>query len=122
MTPKTELPSLTPEQLETLAQYALLNVGLTEVKSRLKDVLEFGFDPERRWVNTYFRVPEPGILITREHIANALTKKRNGAITERDLTNWASMLLMNGAYEFDSKDEELITEWLNDISYDLDPT
>jgi hypothetical protein len=32
------------------------------------------------------------------------------------------MLLMNDAYEFDSKDEDFIASWLNDISYNLDPT
>ena len=86
--------------------------------------MEFSFEPEKRWLNTYFLVPEPGIPITRERIANALTKKRKGLVTERDLVYWATMLLVNHAYDVDpeNKDEGFVADWLNDISYDLDPT
>ena len=65
-------------------------------------------------------MPEPGIVITREHISNALEQKRVGLITERDLVHWATILLMNDAYVLDPGDEDLIAEWLNDISFNLD--
>jgi hypothetical protein len=64
-------------------------------------------------------VPEPGILITREHIQNALERKRFGLITESDLVLWATVLLMNDAYALDPADEDLIADWLNDISFNL---
>lgn len=115
---------LTSEQWRVLEQYSRLEVGLDEVRRALRDVMEFNFEPEKRWLNTYFLVPEPGIPITREHIANALTKKRKGLVTERDLVYWATMLLVNHAYDVDPEDQDegFVADWLNDISYDLDPT
>lgn len=68
-----------------------------------------------------FIAPEPGVPITKWHIENALMKKRNGNITDERLIEWATMLLMNHGYEFDKKDEDLIADWLNDISFDLRP-
>jgi hypothetical protein len=88
----------------------------------MRTVMEFNFEADKRWLNTYFLVPEPGIPVTREHIACALSKKRKGLITEKDLVYWATMLLMNDAYELDQTDEDFISDWLNDISYHLDAT
>jgi hypothetical protein len=122
MTQRTELPKLTPEQLAALERYARLEIGLEDIRSTLRGVVDFNFEPESRWIDQHFHIPEPGIPITREHIQNALTKKRYGLVGERDLVHWASMLLMNDAYEFDSKDEDFIANWLNDISYNLNPT
>lgn len=122
MTQSTELPELTNAQWEVLGRYARLETSLDDVRQELRSVMEFNFEPENRSIYTFFRVPEPGIPITREHIENALAKKRLGQIGERDLVYWASMLLLNDAYEFDSKEEEFIADWLNDISYNLDPT
>ena len=65
-------------------------------------------------------MPEPGIIINREHISNALERKRFGLITERDLVHWATIILLNDAYVFDPGDEDLISEWLNDMSLNLD--
>jgi hypothetical protein len=65
-------------------------------------------------------MPEPGIVITREHVSNALERKRFGLLTERDLVHWATILLLNDAYVLDPGDEDLIAEWLNDISLNLD--
>jgi len=64
-------------------------------------------------------MPEPGIVITRDHIANALDLKRAGLISERDLVHWATILLQDDAYVLDPGDEDLIAEWLNDISLNL---
>ena len=119
---QSRLPELTPEQRRILEQYSWFEAELEEVRSALRGVMESNFKPDKRWLNAYFLVPEQGILVTREHIANALAKKREGLITERDLVYWAAMLLMNHAYELDPKDEDFIADWLNDISYDLDPT
>jgi hypothetical protein len=122
MTQKTNPPELTSEQWKVLEKYSWFEVGLDEVRVALRDVMEFNFEPEKRWLNTNFLVPEPGIPVTREHIANALTKRREGLITERDLVYWATMLIGNDAYELDPKNEDFIADWLNDISYDLDPS
>ena len=95
----------------------------------LTGIFEFTVDPKRKTSEGYaqrrtatgnFRLPEPGILVTRGHIENALERKRFGLITERDLVIWATVLLLNDAYVWDPADEDLIADWLNDISVNLD--
>ena len=124
ITEESQLPSLTTDQLEVLRRFALFEASLEEVRSSLAGISEFNFAPQSvrsadRTAWTNFRVPEPGIVITREHIVNALERKRFELITEHDLTRWATMLLMNDAYSLDPADEDLIADWLNDISINL---
>lgn len=126
-TEESKLPSLTPDQLEVLRKFALFEIGVEEMQRSLAGVFEFNFEPTApansslyRTAKTHFRVPEPGIVIAREHIANALERKRFELITERDLVIWATVLLMNDAYALDPADEDIIADWLNDISFNLD--
>ena len=120
MKEESELPSLTPDQIDVLRRYALFEAGIAEVRKALAGVFDFDLKPARRMASTTFRVPEPGIVITREHISNALERKRFDLISERDLVQWATILLWNDAYVLDPGDEDLIAEWLNDISLNLD--
>jgi hypothetical protein len=125
------LPTLTPNQLDALQKFALLEMGEEELQRRLAGVFEIHFEGaptapagrhQRRTVSGNFRMPEPGIVITRDHISNALERKRFGLITERELVHWATILLLNDAYVLDPGDEDLIAEWLNDLSLNLDPS
>lgn len=106
--------------MQVLRRFACLEVGVDEIQRSLAGVFEFDLDPNRRSASTYFRVPEPGIAVTRDHISRALEQKRLGLISERELVQWATMLLLNDAYMPDPKDEDFVAEWLNDISYNLD--
>jgi hypothetical protein len=124
-----QLPSLTPIQMEALRRFASFQMAEDELARILAGTFEINFETVhqsgdsqglRRTASGRFRVPEPGIVITREHISNALEQKRVGLITERDLVHWATILLMNDAYVLDPGDEDLIAEWLNDISFNLD--
>lgn len=119
MIPKTELPLLTRHQLDVLRRFALMEATVEDIRRSLAGVFEFDLAPEHRSSSIHFRVPEPGIFITRDHISKALERKRLGLISERELVYWATMLLLNDAYEPDPKEEELVAEWLNDISYNL---
>lgn len=126
---ESELPSLTVQQLDALERFALLEIRFDEFRTAMAGVFEIQFEPKlktaegwslRRTATGHFRVPEPGIVITREHISNALERKRFELITERDLVIWATVLLLNDAYVWDDADEDLIADWLNDISLNLD--
>jgi hypothetical protein len=119
---KIDLPSLTPHQLEVLRRFALLDATVDEVLDSLTGVFDIDLAPDRRTARVHFRVPEPGVVIGRHHISRGLEKKRLGLISERELAYWATMLLLNDAYQLDPKDEDFIAEWLNDISYNLDAT
>jgi hypothetical protein len=129
MKQEPELPPLTEEQLEVLRRFALFETGVDEMRRSLAGVFEFDFGRsegaatgrvERATATGHFRIPEPGIVITRDHISNALERKRFELISERDLVHWATILLLNDAYVWDAADEDLIAEWLNDISLSLD--
>jgi hypothetical protein len=128
MTREAELPNLTNEQLDTLRRFALLELTVPEMLRSLAGVFEVDFQSrqqpdsdlvQRRTASGHFRMPEPGIVITRDHIANALDLKRADMISERDLVHWATILLQDDAYVLDPGDEDLIAEWLNDISLNL---
>jgi len=115
--------------MEALRRFASFQMPENELCRALAGAFEINFETVRqsvegqsfrRTASGRFRVPEPGIVITREHISRALEQKRIGLITERDLVHWATILLMNDAYVLDPGDEDLIAEWLNDISFNLD--
>jgi len=129
MTPEPSFPPLTETQLDVMRRFALLEIGVDEMHRSLEGVFEVYFEPkeevdgkvtQRRTAHNRFPIPEPGIVITREHIVNALERKRFELITERDLVVWATVLLLNDAYVWDPGDEDLIADWLNDISVNLD--
>jgi hypothetical protein len=122
LTEETKLPSLTPRQIEALRRFATFGMDIESLRAALAGIFEFDFEKGLRTADGHFRMPEPGIVITREHISTALEKKRLGQITERDLVFWATMLLMNDAYALDPGDEDMVAEWLNDISFNLDAT
>jgi hypothetical protein len=124
-----EQPPLSDQQMDMLRRYALFEVGLDEMLRSMGTAFDISFDRseepdpgaiQRRSANNRFPIPEPGIVITREHISNALERKRFELVSERDLVYWATVLLLNDAYVFDPGDEDLIAEWLNDISFNLD--
>ncbi|HZB87884.1 MAG TPA: hypothetical protein VE291_04435 [Terracidiphilus sp.] len=118
---ESKLPSLTAEQLDLLRRYALFEATLDELRKALAGVWSIEFSPTHRTASTHFRVPEPGIVLTREHIANALERRRFDLISERDLAEWATVLLANDAYALDPANEDLIADWLNDIGANLGP-
>ena len=120
MRDESELPSLTHNQMEVLRRFALLEMSVEELRDSMTGVFEFDLGRGQRAAHTHFRMPEPGIAITRAHISNALERKREGEVSERDLVHWATILLLNDAYVLDPGDEDLIAEWLNDISLHLD--
>jgi hypothetical protein len=125
---ESQLPPLTEAQLDLLRRFALFEANTQELRRTLTGLYEVNLELQtvggrlqRRSAAGRFRLPEPGIVITREHIQNALERRRFDLITERDLAEWATILLMNDAYVLDPADEDLIAEWLNDISVNLDP-
>jgi hypothetical protein len=114
------LPALAPSQMGALSRFAGFEMRVDELRIALAGAFDFDLTAGRRTARTHFRVPEPGIVITRAHIANALELKRLGRISERDLIDWATILMLNDAYVLDPGDEDLIAEWLNDLSLNLD--
>lgn len=120
MIDESQLPHLTQHQQDVLRRFAWLEADIDELRAAMAGVFEFNLQRGQRAARTWFKMPEPAIAITRAHLEKALSRKRDGLITERDLVNWATLLLLNDAYVLDPGDEDLIAEWLNDISLHLD--
>ena len=140
-TPNTETRRhLTEDERETLAQFARLEISLQELKNRLAGMLEIDFrhvevpgieetsrftteqviEPQQpmaeRKLTSYFLLPQPGIRIEKWHIKNALDKHSREEITDNELGDWATMLLLNEAYDWEGPDEDEIAEMLNELS------
>lgn len=112
---------LTVKEIECLRRFAKFEISLWRVRVCLRGVMKFNFNARAnkgtRSMETKFIVPEPGILVTKQDIDNALVKRNRREISDKQLIEWATMLLMNDAYELDPKDEDLIAERLNEISF-----
>ena len=97
----------------------MLQATVQEVRAALDESLGADLVPLGRRSRIRYRLPEPGVVITRDHISNALDLKRFGLITERGLSDWATILLANDAFVLAPGDEDLIADWLNDLSANL---
>jgi hypothetical protein len=122
MIPRTDIRGLTPDQFEALRRFLAFEASTVDIRHRLAGVFEFDLDPERRTASSHFLVPEPGIIVTGDHIARALEREQRGDITQQELIDWATMLLLNDAYQPDPREEDYVAEWLNRISYEFDPS
>ncbi|MBV9760484.1 MAG: hypothetical protein JO340_07970 [Acidobacteriaceae bacterium] len=91
-------------------------IPLEEVRLQLGCMLEMDFSSTKRTLTSYFLLPHPGIRIEMAHIRNALDKYSRGQITDTELSDWATMLLLNEAYEWSGPDEDGIAEMLNELS------
>jgi hypothetical protein len=88
-----------------------------ELRQRLRGAVELDFYGEHRTLTEHFEIPEPGVRIEREHIENALDKRRRGEITGKELADWAAILVMIHAYDWQGSEEGEIADWLHDLSY-----
>jgi len=96
-----------------LAQFARLEISLAELIRAFEGMLSVEFGPTERRLTSRFLCAEPGIRIEKELITNALEKRKKGGVAEGELFDWAAMLLLNDAYEWQGPDEE-IAEVLNE--------
>lgn len=128
------LPILTSEQIGVFERYARLEITFDDVRRALRGLFDCSFEPTKggmihsaysrigdergnRWIDQRFRIPERRIVITREHLRNALAKNQLNEFSEQDLICWACMVLYCDVYDFDKKDEDFIGDSITDISY-----
>ncbi len=109
---------LLPEVRKALEKFLRLEITSDELKKRLARVARFTVTEAERKIEPFFRPLQPGILVSKWHIENALNTKRVGQITESELAEWAAIvLLLSDAYEFESVHEDEVADWLNDLSW-----
>lgn len=110
------MSSLTRKQRRALEEFAELKISIDELRERLQGVLEFDFREQERKLTSHYGTPVPGVRVELETIQAAMDKHARGEISTEQLADWATMLLLNDAYDWESPKEEQIADWLNDIS------
>jgi hypothetical protein len=100
---------------EALVQFARLEISLDDLCSRLQGMLTVDFGSKQRRLTSNFLAAEPGIQIEKQILQHAVDHRSSGAITARQLSDWAAMLIMNDAYEWEGLDEQVIDQ-LNEFA------
>ena len=114
-TPKRR--ALTRSEHRALEKFARLEISLEKLQRSLGKMLEFSFGEHERRLNSYFLFPRPGVRVELKYIKAAVDKNARGEITTEQLADWATMLLLNDAYDWEGgQDEDEIADWLNEIS------
>lgn len=97
-------------------EYADLKISLEELRPRLAGVVEFDFQNHERRLDSHYGTPVPGVRIELKHIRAAMEKQARGEISTEQLADWATMLLLNDAYDWEGPEEDEIAGWLNEMS------
>lgn len=115
--------ALTDSERQALRDFAELKISSREFEREMREVLTIRSHDRRRTIDIHFKdASTPVVWIDKHHLERALANRRNGLISEEELSEWASILLMVDVYAIGSRDEELIVQWLNDLSYGLNET
>ena len=101
---------------KALEQFVRLEISLEELTRALSKVMALTFAEDERRLATHFALPEPGVRVSMEHIHNAMAKHTREETTTKELSEWAAMLLLNEAYDWQGPQEDEIADWLNEIS------
>jgi len=107
-----------PGERDLLERFARMEISLADLCRNLQGMLSVEFGLYQRRLTSHFLAAEPGIRIEKQHVQNALDRRRAGQISERDLSDWAAMLQLNDAYDWEGLDEEEIAQSLNELSVD----
>jgi hypothetical protein len=112
-----------PDTLASIDKFARCELALEDLCRIVRDVVgpDLRHNEKLPWVNLNSVCPVPAIRITRQHVDNAAAKRRQKQVSERQLVNWATMLMINDVFFWSGEDAELVGEWLERISMDLIP-
>ena len=106
----------TPAERELMAGFARMEVSLGELCDQLEGMLTVDFGKGVRRLTSQFLAAEPAIRIELCDIQHARNQNSGGTVSDRELSEWAAMLLMNDAYGWEGTDEEEIADSLNQLS------
>src|SRR5262249_38129678 len=107
--------ALKRRERKALEQFARLEISLKQLKEALSQVLEISFAEDKRTLFPHFVPPEPGVRVRLQHIHDAMAKHARDEITTQQLSEWAAMVLLNEAYDWQGPEEDEIADWLNEI-------
>jgi len=114
--PKNPVKKFTKAHRRALEEFADLKISLEELRQRLAGMVEFDFQNHERRLDSHYGTPVPGVCIELKHIRAAMEKHARGEISTEQLADFATMLLLNHAYDWEGPEEDEIAGWLNEIS------
>ena len=106
---------LTKKQRKVLEEFAAQRISIEELRRLMQGALEFDFHREARKLTSHYGLPVPGVHVEPEHVQAAMDKHARGMISTQQLADWATMLLLNDAYDWNGPKEAQIADWLSDI-------
>ena len=106
----------TDQERELFELFVRLNISLETLISKLNGMMDLDFDGQERRFTSYFLLSEPGIKVEKEDIQFVLDRHWRGEISDREVSQWATMLLMNEVYDWAGQDEDEIAELLNELA------
>ncbi len=83
------------QEREGLVEFTRLEISRDDLCSRLQGTLIIDFNSKERRLTSCLLDAEPGFQIEERHVRHALEEQTRGAITARQLSDWAAMLIMN---------------------------
>jgi hypothetical protein len=115
----SQLPELSEFQLESLRKFLRFEMDAEALRPILAPLITFTIDGPDTIQTLDFRagIPKRSVRVTIQDLDIAEEKARKGEISKRRLQQWASMLLMNGAFDWAERDEDIIAERLNEICW-----
>jgi len=104
------------KERDLLIRFANCEISLAQLTEDLCGRIEINFDSDVRGLRSNFLPAEPAIRIGLNHIDRAKSKNSAGKLSNEDLMNWATMILLNDAYVWDGPEEAEIADRLSDLS------
>lgn len=108
------------DQIEILNKFAWGEISLDAMHAQLSKII--GRPVRRNPMMRHFGVngicADRTIRITRAHLENVLCKRRSKRMSDRDLVDWATMLMINDAYYWNWRDS-ILSEWISRFHLDL---
>lgn len=92
-----------------------MEISIPALCEQLQGMLTACFRVGERRLTSHFLAAEPAIRIEKQHIEHAMDLHRQDVISARELSDWAAMLLMNDAYNWEGPEDE-IADLLNELS------
>jgi len=115
---RLELPELSEYQLDCLQRFVRFELPIETLGKVLAPLVTFTLDGPATYQTVEYSagIPKNPVKVTRADIDFAIKKARTGKVTQRQLQQWASMLLLNDAFDWSGEDEDAIADMLADLA------
>jgi hypothetical protein len=115
---RPELPQLSEHQLDCLQRFVRFELPIETLRKVLAPLITFTLEGPATLQTVEYSagIPKNPVKVTRADIHSAIERARIGEITQRQLQQWASMLLLNDAFDWSGEDEDAIADMLADLA------